>query len=234
MSTLLPRFEESFVSTHMAAPAMDALWAQGWRHQGAMFFRYTHCIMQGVEHNIVPMRIDLPQFVMSKSQRRVWRRNADLRWEVVPAEIDDALNQMFVRHTVRFVENIPFSLQDFLGESPSTVPCRCYAFKAWLGDRLVAASFMDVGMNSTSSVYAIFDPEHARRGLGTMTLLKEIEVAHRAGKRFMYHGFGTPLHSRYDYKKMFRPLQGLDWTTGNWMPLDTVPVMLGSPAAADD
>jgi arginine-tRNA-protein transferase len=226
MSTLLPRFAESFLASHMPAPAMDALWAQGWRHQGSMFFRYTHCLMEGVEHNIVPLRIDVNHFHFSKSQRRVWRRNDDVRWEVVPTEIDEVMSEVFEKHTTRFVENVPGSLHDFLGDSPSNVPCRCYSVKAWLGDRLAAASFVDLGMNCMSSVYAIFDPEFAKRGLGTLTLLKEIDIARRAGKRFIYHGFGTPRPSRYDYKQMFRPIEGLDWVTGNWMPLAEVPVMM--------
>ena len=220
-----PRFEESFFSTSVSAYSMDALWAQGWRHQGALFFRYTHCVMMGIEHDIVPVRIDLRQFTASKSQRRVWRRNEDLHWVIEPAVIGDDMREMFYAHSTRFVENIPTSLEDFLGEHPASVPCRCHAVKAYLDDRLVACSFLDVGAHAVSSVYAIFDPEHSKRGLGTLTLLKEIQVAQLNHKHFLYHGFATPLPSHYDYKKNFSAIHCLDWRTGNWVPREQTTII---------
>lgn len=212
-----PRFEESFISMNVSPFSMDALWAQGWRHQGGLFFRYTHCVMLGMEHEIVPVRIDLRRFELSKSQRRVWRKNADLRWVVEPAVVDESMRAIFAAHSSRFVENVPASLEDFLGDQPSSIPCRCHAVKAYLGEQLIACSFVDAGAHSVSSVYAIFDPAFSKRGLGTLTLLKEIEIAQFNHKHFLYHGFATPKPSLYDYKKNFTAIQCLDWHTGNWL-----------------
>jgi leucyl-tRNA---protein transferase len=225
MSRPHPRFDESFVATSVPPSALDALWAQGWRHQGALFFRYTHCVMAGIEHDIVPLRVDIEAFQMSKSQRRVWRQNEDIHWELVPTEIDDRLEAMFHRHSMRFAENIPGSIQDFLGPDPMSIPARTFTLKAWLKEELIAASFIGVGTHCVSSLYAIYEPDHAHRSLGNLTLLKELDLAKNAGKRFLYQGFATPLPSRYDYKTRFHASQGLDWTTGNWFPLADVPKM---------
>lgn len=214
-----PRIDECGLAERVTPASMDALWSQGWRHQGALFFRYSHCVMQGVEHDIIPLRIDLACFEMSKSQRRVWRRNEDVRWEVSPAVLDDAMRAMFERHSRRFIENVPTRLEDFLGPEPAHAPGTCLALRALLGEELVAVSFLDVGQRAASSVYAIFEPAHEKRGLGTLTLLKEIEWSRSAGKTHLYHGYGTRLSGPYDYKRQFTPLEGYDWELEQWRPV---------------
>lgn len=210
------RIDEAFFAPQVPAATMDFLWSQGWRHQGHYFFRYTHCVMEGVEHDIIPLRVDLSRFEMSKSQRRVCRRNEDLRWELAPAEMDDAIHAMFARHSERFTDNKPTTLSAFFSNEPALIPCECVMLKAWLGGELVAVSFMDLGVESVSSVYAIYEPEHDWRSLGTLTLLKELEIAKKVGKRWLYQGFGTRLPSRYDYKCRLSAIQGYDWQTQSW------------------
>jgi leucyl-tRNA---protein transferase len=212
----LPPLEETFCCNEMPESGMDALWAQGWRHQGRIFFRYTHTTMEDVEHRITPVRLELEHFQPSKSQRRTLRKNEDLRWEVQRTHIDDPMREMFETHKQRFVENVPHQLEDFLGERPGTHPCMNVSVKAFLDDQMIAVSFMDVGHHATSSVYAMFDPNHHRRGLGIMTLLKEIEVSQHAGKRYLYQGFATSKPSIYSYKTQFSGLQRFDWNSGNW------------------
>jgi arginyl-tRNA--protein-N-Asp/Glu arginylyltransferase len=86
-------------------------------------------------------------------------------------------------------------------------------------ERLLAVSFLDVGQAAGSSVYAMFEPEEARRSLGTFTLLLEILFCREAGFEFLYPGYATQESSAYDYKKQFRSLEWLDFETGEWLPL---------------
>ncbi len=210
------RIDDVFLSPQVLAERMDELWATGWRHQGILFFRYSHWPTEGVEHEIMPVRLDLARFVMSKSLRRVWRRNADLRWEIGPACLNEELHRIFALHSSRFRENVPQSLTDFLGAAPASVPCECLMLKALLGARLIAASFLDLGQRDVSSSYAVFDPDYSKRGLGTLTLLKEIEIAKATGRRYLYHGYATRTPSHYDYKKTFNALESYDWATQQW------------------
>lgn len=212
------RIDDIFMAQHVAAAQMDELWAAGWRHQGTLFFRYSHWPTAGYEHQIMPVRIDLAKFTPSKSQRRVIRKNEDLEWQIAPVEYCEAMHDIFTRHSRRFDENVPQSLYDFLGYSPSTVPCQCLMVKALLHGRLVAVSFMDLGDKDVSSSYAIFDPNFGKRGLGTLTLLREIEHARSLGKRYLYHGYATRTPSHYDYKKTFNALESYEWASNSWTP----------------
>jgi arginine-tRNA-protein transferase len=201
---------------------LDELLACGWRHFGRQFFRYSISLDDnGALQRIMPLRLDVADFQPSKSQRRVLRRNADVIVRLAPATVDEEREAMFQRHKTRFKSNIPDSLRDFLPETePARVPCECREVQMWEGDRLLAVSYLDLGRESASSVYAIFEPDAARRSPGIFTLLQEIEFARASGRRFLYPGYATIEPGHYDYKKQFRGLHWFDWL-GSWHPLRT-------------
>ena len=199
---------------------MDALLAEGWRHFGSHFFRYSYSMDEnGGVQCIQPLRIPLARFTPNKSQQRVLRMNADLDVQIVPAVVDAERESMFQQHKARFRANIPETLRTFIASDfPATHPCQCLSVEARLEGKLIAVSYLDVGRTSVSSVYAMFDPAHSRRSLGIFTFLKEVEWATANGFTWLYPGYATVQSSIYDYKKSFRPLEYFDWS-GQWLPL---------------
>jgi arginine-tRNA-protein transferase len=227
MSALLKSFPaEGFMSpilesadVPVVSPVrLDARLVMGWRHFGQRFFRYNFVFHNGLLCGVVALRLRLDDFEFSKSQRRVLRRNADLKTRIVPAEHCASYDALFEKHKERFTENVPDSLMDFLSDRPSEVPCANMAVEVWLESELVAVSFMDVGAESCSSVYGMFDPEHGARSLGTLTLLLEIAEAKQLGKRFHYLGYAYTVPSVLDYKKRFHGVEVYDWDR-RWKPL---------------
>jgi arginine-tRNA-protein transferase len=217
---MTPALDDAFICDAVPAESMDRLWAAGWRHFGRYFFRYsTQPGEHGSAHIITPLRIELVHFTPSKSQRRVLRKNEHLRWEIVPTQIDHALQAMFQRHKQRFTHNVPDTLETFLGHDPASGPCECRMVRVFDAERLVAASFFDVGKTAASCVYGLFEPELARRSLGILTMLLELEHCRAAGLRWLYPGYATHEPSAYDYKKQFRGTETLDWSTGEWRAL---------------
>lgn len=213
-----PVKDEHFVSWQQTPGQMDALWADGWRHFGPIFYRYQQALTPAGMRNVLPLRLDVNRFTLTKSQRRVLRKNSDMELRVRPAELNAERQHLFDRHKARFKDNVPNSLEDFLGPAPQAGPCLTLELGAYLGGRLVAASFLDVGETSVSSVYAFFDPGESPRSLGTATLIWEILLARQTGKRWHYPGYAYHEPSGYDYKKRFRPMQSFDWHA--WTPLD--------------
>ena len=218
---LTPLINEAFSAGVVPPPIMDRLWADGWRHFGPQFFRYSIApAPDGSLAVIRPLRLALDRFVPSKSQRRVLRRNADTEVGVVPARVDDEAISLFFRHRERFRHNAPDSLGDFIGSAnPATEPCECVCVEVRLEARLIALSYLDCGHEAVSSVYAMFDPDHAWRSLGIFTLLKEIEWARGNGRHWLYPGYATAGPGIYDYKKSFAPLEHFDWASGSWREL---------------
>ena len=81
----------------------------------------------------------------------------------------------------------------------------------------MAVTFLDLGENATSAVYAIFDPAEAKRSLGILMMLHSIRLSRERGYRYYYPGYAYREPFNYDYKKRFAGLEYLDWEFG-WKP----------------
>lgn len=209
--------DQYFVRESVAPEQMDRLWAQGWRHFGAYFFRYSVATHWGDVRSVIPLRIDLTKFTPSRSQKRVLAKNREVRVVIRDAFIDEAKDDLFYCHRNRFNHNIPDSIYDFLSDQPATVPCRMREICVCDDDRLVAVSFLDVGRNSTSAVYAMFDPAESKRSPGIFTMLEAIRYSRELNCRYYYPGYAHSEPSIYDYKKNFNGLEYFDWK-GKWRP----------------
>lgn len=208
---------EFFVANHVRAAHMDWLWAQGWRHFGTYFFRYSMAFQSGALCHVIPLRVDLTRFLPSRSQKRAIKRNQDLDVVIRDTDIDAAKEALFDRHRKRFDENVPESIFAFLSTEPASVPCINREICLYRGDQLLAASFLDVGETATSAVYAAFEPDESKRSLGIFTMLRAIEYSRDLGVRYYYPGYAYREPSGYDYKKNFAALEYLDWD-GGWKP----------------
>ncbi|HON07699.1 MAG TPA: arginine-tRNA-protein transferase, partial [Verrucomicrobiota bacterium] len=161
-------------------------------------------------------RINLNNFSLNKNQRKIWRRNSDLEIRIGLPFIDEQRKRLFNRHKTRFKKNIPDTLENFLGDYPSFIPCKNLEFSLLNNGKIIAASYLDIGEKAVSSVYGIFDPEYRKRSLGIYTMLLEIMYAKKQGFQFYYHGYATIESSEYDYKKRFNSLEYYDWLQNKW------------------
>lgn len=211
--------EEYFVRWDAAPGEMDALWAEGWRHFGELFFRYRRADPGGRRCTVMPLRVRLSDFAPSRSQRRILARNRDASVNIGETTVSGEIEEMFARHRARFKWNAPDSLFNFLSFRPATVPCRNETISVSVGGRLVAASFLDVGERATSAVYAMFEPDESRRSLGIFTMLEAMRYSRLRGCRYYYPGYACREPSVYDYKKNFAALEYFDWR-GRWRPLE--------------
>ncbi len=206
---------EEFYADRVSPVQLDTLLADGWRHFGTQFFRYSFGFYKNDIRRVIPLRIRVSNFSASKSQRRVLNRNSDVDVLIRPVEITDESIALFERHKQRFESGVPDSIFDFLSGDPSRVPGETFEIAVRLAGKLIAASYFDIGARSVSAIYGMFDPELTRRSLGIFTMLKVIEFGRENGKEFYYQGYAYEGESFYDYKKRFRGTECFDWN-GNW------------------
>jgi leucyl-tRNA---protein transferase len=206
---------EEFYTSQVSSEQTDVLLAEGWRHFGEHFYRYNLGYYKYDIRTVYALRVNLEKFSFSKNQRRVLRRNQDLRTVIRPIEVSEEKEALFDCHKQRFEYGVPDSLYDFLSYEPATVPCEGLEVCCYRDKELLAAAFFDVGKEAISSVYAMFNPEETARSLGILTMLLEINYAYQSGKKFYYHGYAYEGNSFYDYKKRFRGLESYDWN-GRW------------------
>jgi leucyl-tRNA---protein transferase len=80
---------------------------------------------------------------------------------------------------------------------------------------LAAVALCDRLSDGISMVYSFYDPQIAKRGLGTYMILEHIAHARRLGMPYLYLGYWIKGSPKMSYKKRFQPQERL---TGNgWM-----------------
>jgi arginine-tRNA-protein transferase len=208
---------QSFLTDKVSPEELDNLLSAGWRHFGRKFFRYNLAYFEENVELVMPLRIRLSGFKFSKSQRRNLRRNARLETIITEPKITPDIEKLFDRHKKRFKSSIPDSIFDFLSEKPESIPCPARQLTVLDKRKILAVSYFDEGSRAVSGIYAMFDNEFSKLGLGIFTLLREIEYSIKHGKEFYYLGYAYAGKSFYDYKKRFASTEYYDWK-GSWKP----------------
>jgi arginine-tRNA-protein transferase len=199
----------------MAPAVYAAFMARGFRRSGRVFYR-PQC---PVCRLCIPLRVPVATFRPTRSQRRVWRSNADLHAEVGAPVAAEEKHDLFTRYLAAQHDGTMATDRDsferFLYDP--TVPALevCY----FVGRRLVGVSLLDDAADGYSSVYMFFDPQEARRSLGTYSVLWEIEFCRAAGRAYYYVGYWVPGSPTMAYKARFKPAEILD-RHGRWVPLE--------------
>src|SRR5262249_4230703 len=139
----------------------------------------------------VPIRVPVAQFLASKSQRRVLRKNPDVlvRGDYPsPTQGEWGVYQRYQRawdgkgaHDAdESADDLP-SFLAFLYQSP--VDTLEFEYRSPLPPhKLMGVGICDITAGAISSVYFYFDPREHRRSLGTYSALYEIEYARENGR----------------------------------------------------
>jgi arginine-tRNA-protein transferase len=192
---------------------LDLLLEEGDQRVGRTVFRTECPFCRACE----PVRIDIPDFVPSKSQRRIIRRNADLTVELGPPTLSRRRVALWNRHRrarglmTEHGRRDPGGYEEWLVEScaPTT------EVRYLLDDRLVAVSLLDLGRTSANSAYHFYDPAHADRSLGVFSVLHEIEHCRALGMRWYYLGLWVEDCTALRYKSNYHPHER--FVRGTWV-----------------
>lgn len=167
----------------------------------------------------VPIRVPVATFAPSKSQRRALRRNADLAISPGAPEPTPEKHELYEKYRRHWHSHDDprdwHAFVDFLYDSPVETVEVCYREP---GGGLLGVGVCDLCDSSLSSVYFYFDPDHAKRALGTFSALWEIGLARRLGIPHYYLGYWVSGCAAMEYKADFRPCELLG-TDGVWRPV---------------
>lgn len=196
---------EAYCLETLDGSTYEALLALGFRRSGRIVYRPRCRACRECRQ----IRVPVATFQPSRSQRRVMRRNTDVRVTIGrPAPTLDKFN-LFRRYLDaqhdRTMSREYRSFVDFLYESPMDTREISY----FIADRLVGVSIADRCVDGISSVYMYYDPDFARRSLGTYSILWEIEHCRALSVPYYYLGYYVAGSATMAYKGNFRPFEVL-------------------------
>lgn len=196
------------VPTRRLSPEqLDILLEEGDQRVGGSVFRTECPFCDACE----PVRVDVEHFRASRSQRRVWRRNQDLRVEIGPPTLERRRVKLWNRHRRLRGLLTEHSRRDAVGYHEWLVEtcAPTVEFRYFEGDRLLAVSVLDMGRTSANSAYCYFDPHVSERSLGVYSVLHEVEWCRSLGMKWYYLGLWVADCEALRYKTNYLPHERL-------------------------
>ena len=165
----------------------------------------------------VSVRLPINDFVLSRNQRKVLNRNADLSRALVEAEatveqFDLLRRYLEARHPGGGMSDMTWA--DYVAMVEDTA-VRTHLIEYRLPSlddgpgRLIGVVLADLLSDGLSMVYSFFDPTETRRSLGVFAVLDHVKQAQHVRMPYVYLGYWVRGSDKMDYKARFRPMEAL-------------------------
>lgn len=193
--------------------AYTRLVAQGFRRSGCLVYRPECPTCRAC----TPVRIEVAKFCPNRSQRRCLRRNQDLEVIARAPQFRAEHFELYLRYIKArhgqggTIDPTPEEYLDFL----TCHWCTTWFYEFLLKGNPVMVAVVDFLDDGLSAVYTFYDPDQAKRGLGTYAVLWQIEKARQMGLNWLYLGYWIASCRKMAYKVRFQPQQ---WYLGAWQP----------------
>lgn len=211
----------------------DALSQQGFRRSQNVLYRPSCADCA----SCLSARINVSDFVSSKSQKRTNRRNAYLARRATSPWATDEQYELFrryldTRHADGGMADMDiFEFAAMIEETP--IRSRVIEYTDRESGDLAAVSLTDVLEDGLSMVYSFYDPDLQKNSLGTYMISDHIEIAREAGLPYVYLGYWVPGSPKMGYKAKFSGLEV--YQCGVWKPMRDPAVFeaSGNPLSSD-
>jgi len=175
----------------------------------------------------VSARIPAADYALSRSERRILDRNADLERHLVEAEATSEQFELLrrylgARHADGGMADMTWS--DYVAMVEDTaVRTHLMEYRRRTDDsgpgELVACVLVDLLADGLSLVYSFYDPELTRRRVGSFIILDHVQQAVALGAPYVYLGYWVAGSPKMAYKARFSPLEVL--RPGGWRLLSS-------------
>ena len=192
---------------------LDERLEAGDRRQGAVLYRTACPSCKACE----PIRIRVREFSLTRTLRRTKQRcDRLLRVETGPPLCDARRVELYNLHKHGrglADEPTPIGPDDYTEFLVATC-CESFELRYYLRDKLIGAAVTDRSQRALSAVYCYYDPAQAALGIGTYSILKQLELCHEWDLEFLYLGLYVAESPHMNYKARFLPHERL--LDGRW------------------
>lgn len=195
----------------------DERLAQGHRRTGEFVYQTNCPDCVACE----PIRLDCQNFSFSRGNRRSLKRgDSRFRMEIGPLQSDPQRIRLFNKHRrLRGLakKDTDIDVEEYVWGFVRSC-FESFEISYWQDDSLVCLAVCDLGSNSMSAVYTFFDPDLSSEGLGTYSILKQVEYCQANELQFLYLGYYVAGSKHMQYKSRFTPHERL--IGGQWIQFD--------------
>ena len=194
----------------------NALSKQGFRRSQNVLYRPSCADCSAC----LSARIPIKDFSLSKSEKRVLKRNVDLTREIKTPWGSYEQFELFkkyvdLRHDKGGMSGMTESEFSSMIEETSVNTILCeYSLKINNSKNIVAVSLTDVIEDGLSMVYSFYEPELSELSLGKYMILDHVNLAIEMNLPYLYLGYWVKGSAKMEYKSQYEPLEV--FMNGKW------------------
>jgi len=208
---------EEYLLEDVSEVEFEYLLAHGMRHFGDYFFRprCKDC------YQCIPIRVRTEDFLMTRSQKRSLKACKDVKIVVDKPQYSDKKFKLYLAHKERFqalqddVEDEQNFRLSFYVNTPFGIE-----FEYYLDGKLIGVALGDQTSNTFSAIYTFYDSPDPRIGLGTFSILQQLEFCRQKEIKYFYLGYYISNNMSLMYKAGFRPNEV--YIDNDWRPFRNV------------
>jgi arginine-tRNA-protein transferase len=185
----------------------------GDRRQGFVLYRPSCPRCAACE----PIRLSAKDYEPSRSQRRIIKRgDRELSIKMGPPVVEGRRVQIYNAHKAArdLRDGQPPIDQDGYRDFLVATCCDTFEISYYVEDKLVGVSIVDRSDDALSAVYCCYDPAYSSYGIGTYSVLKQLELCKDWGLEYLYLGLYIAGCESMEYKARFLPHERL--LEGEW------------------
>ena len=158
----------------------------------------------------VPTRVPVNKFKPNRSQQRTLQTNQDLTLQLLSNEYSDEHFELYKEYLIARHADSP------MGESGVNDYCE-FILGSWsktkllefrLQGKIICMAAFDELPQGLSAVYTFYNASFSKRGLGTLAILKLIQLAKQMDLPYVYLGYWIKACKKMSYKNNFKPTEG--------------------------
>jgi len=211
-------YSQRLTPESISGKELDTYLAMGWYRMGQSIFTTQFLHVNERLYPAVWIRRSLEEFKFSKSQRKLINKNGKIfRIEYADAYITREKEALYSVYRQNFHGYISPTLSKSLEDNMDSNIYDTIEVCVYDGDRLVACSFFDLGLEAITSILGFYDPEYADYSLGYYTMLLEMQYGVDYKYKFYYPGYIVPGYAKFDYKLRIRAVEYWDLVAKKWL-----------------
>jgi arginine-tRNA-protein transferase len=209
---------------------LDQYLAKGWFRMGQTIFTTNFLNFKSHFYSAIWLRISLPDFVVDKTQQKLYKRNAAFRIEFRQASLTMEKERLFSSYKKNISFEASASLNTLLYGKADYNIYNTNEVNVYDEGKLIAVGFFDIGKYSAAGISSFYDPAYKKFSLGKYLIYLKIEYCKKMGLQFFYPGYFVPGYALFDYKLDIgkSALQYLEFPSLEWKPRETFKI-IGTP-----
>jgi arginyl-tRNA--protein-N-Asp/Glu arginylyltransferase len=204
-------------SRPLSAEELGARLQGGDRRQGFVLYR-PHCpTCTACE----PIRLTADTYNATRSQKRILKRgNENLTMSIAPPTVDGRRVAIYNAHKAArdLRDGQPPIDEDGYRDFLVASCCDTFEISYHHEGQLVGVAICDRAHDAVSAVYCCYDPEFSHLGIGTYSILKQLELCVEWRLPYLYLGLYIQRCDSMEYKARFRPHERL--IEGEWIEFE--------------